>query len=458
MPSTDKYDDVVGLVDVKDYAPSTRSDSLAAHPSRLSYEEKGAQVSHYEHNLPAVDGGMQAWLFLTASTVLEALVWGWADAFGIFQDYYSVHEPFKVSENIAVIGTCGMGIAYLIAPLAIVFMIIVPRLARWVSTIGVVIMCLSLALGSFAQNVTHLILTQGVIFGIGGCLAYTPSILFMSEWFVTKKGLAFGIVWAGSGISGVMFPPIIEWLLDQYGFKTTLRVAAAVLFILSAPFLYFHKPRLPVSKDVRHDRLNFHFLYNKVYLIYQLGNTVEALGYFLPTIYLPMYARSLGANEFLSSLTVALVNLASVFGSVLAGFLSDRYHVTTVILISTVGTVLSVFLGWGFAVTVPALYVFCVAYGLLAGGFSSTWSGMATEIHKANPLADATVIFPFMETGRGIGNIASGPLSEALVRVDNWKGHAWGTYGSGYGALVVCTGATALVGGVAVVARKLRWL
>lgn len=76
MSSTDKYDDGVCLIDVKDYAPSTRSDSLAAHPSRLSYEEKGAQASHYEHNLPAVDGGMQGWLFLTASTVLEALVWG----------------------------------------------------------------------------------------------------------------------------------------------------------------------------------------------------------------------------------------------------------------------------------------------------------------------------------------------------------------------------------------------
>lgn len=33
---------------------------------------------------------------------------GWAGAFGIFQDYYSVNEPFEGSENIAVIGTCGM--------------------------------------------------------------------------------------------------------------------------------------------------------------------------------------------------------------------------------------------------------------------------------------------------------------------------------------------------------------
>jgi len=74
-------------------------------------------------------------------------------------------------------------------------MILVPHVARWVSSIGVVIMCLSLALSSFSTNVTHLILSQGIGFGVGGCLAYTPSILFMSEWFCKRKGLAFGIVW-----------------------------------------------------------------------------------------------------------------------------------------------------------------------------------------------------------------------------------------------------------------------
>lgn len=356
-------------------------------------------------------------------------------------------------------------------------MILVPRLARWVSTIGVVIMCLSLALSSFSTNVTHLILSQGIGFGVGGCLSYTPSILYMSEWFVKRKGLAFGIVWvgddrqlifalilcdaeifiqAGSGISGVIFPLAIEWLLDQYGVEATLRISAVSLFVLASPFLYFHRPRLPVSDTVSHHRLNFRFLCSRVYVIYQLGNTVEALGFFLPTIYLPNYARSLGANEFMCSLTVTLINLTTVFSSVIVGFLSDRFHITTCILISTVGTVLSVLFIWGFSVSIPCLYVFCIAYGLLAGGFSSTWSGVANEIQRANPEADATVIFPFMETGRGVGNIASGPLSEALLKTDHWKGRAWGAYGSGYGTLVVCTGATAVIGGVSVVSRWLK--
>ncbi|KAJ5605426.1 Major facilitator superfamily domain general substrate transporter [Penicillium lagena] len=445
-------------MDHKEYPTSVTSRSLEAQCSEPSDQQSDRKINPEQTGLPPIDGGIHAWLFLTASAVLEAIVWGYAFAFGIFQDYYSTHEPFQGSENIAVIGTCAMGIAYLIAPLAIVIMILVPWIARWVSTMGVVIMCLSLALSSYSTNVTHLILSQGIAFGTGGCLCYTPSILFMAEWFDKRKGLAFGLVWAGSGLSGIIFPLALQWLLDQYGIETTLRASAVALFVLALPFLYFHRPRLPITESACHHRLNFHFLYNKVYLIYQLGNTLEALGFFLPTLYLPTYARSLGANDFLSSLTVTLVNLASVFGCVFVGFLSDRYHVTTCLMLSTFGTVVSVFFVWGFATSIPPLYVFCVAYGLLAGGFSSTWSGISQEIQRANPSADATVIFPFMETGRGIGNVASGPLSEALLKADVWKGRAWGAYGSGYGTLVVCTGVTALMGGICVVARQFKWV
>ncbi|KAJ5747133.1 uncharacterized protein N7511_008829 [Penicillium nucicola] len=438
----------------KDYPPSFTSRSTDFVSSdQLS----DSRIIIDDEKLPPVDGGSQAWLFLIASAMLESLVWGYAFAFGIFQDYYSSHPPFAGSGHIAIIGTCAMGIAYLIAPLAIVFMILVPSCARWVSTAGVCIMCFSLAMSSFSTNVTHLILSQGIGFGTGGCLAYTPTILFMSEWFAKRKGLAFGIVWAGSGISGIIFPLAIQWLLDQYGINATLQISAVTLFLLAAPFLYFHRPRVPM-REVAYHRLDFHFLYDKTFIIYQLGNTLEAVGFFLPTIYLPSFARSLGANDFMASLTVTLVNLTTVFGSVCMGFLSDRYHITTCILISTVGTVLSVFFLWGFATSIAPLYIFCIAYGLLAGGFSSTWAGVSNEVQRANPAADATVIFPFMETGRGIGNVVSGPLSEALLKGDKWRGRAYGAYGSGYGTLVVCTGTTALLGGICVVARQFKWI
>lgn len=74
-------------------------------------------------------------------------------------------------------------------------MVVCPRMQCWLSTIGHVLMCLSLAASSFATNITHLALLQGVLYGIGGCLAFTPSIIFMNEWFVKRRGFAFGLVW-----------------------------------------------------------------------------------------------------------------------------------------------------------------------------------------------------------------------------------------------------------------------
>jgi hypothetical protein len=61
-----------------------------------------------EFSLKRVDGGKDAWLFLAACFVIEALTWGFPFSFGVFQDYYSTHEPFAGSTKIAIIGTCAM--------------------------------------------------------------------------------------------------------------------------------------------------------------------------------------------------------------------------------------------------------------------------------------------------------------------------------------------------------------
>jgi hypothetical protein len=70
-----------------------------------------------------------------------------------------------------------------------------PKLRQWSTAVGVFIMAFALGLSSLARNTTHLILAQGIGYAIGAGFAYAPTIVFMDEWFVQKKGLAFGIMW-----------------------------------------------------------------------------------------------------------------------------------------------------------------------------------------------------------------------------------------------------------------------
>lgn len=86
------------------------------------------------------------------------------------------------------------------APFHFMYMQRWPNHRRASCFVGVVIMTLGLLASSFSQSVWHLILTQGVLYGIGGMCIYYPMLLFMDEWFVQKKSIAFGIMWVSTKI------------------------------------------------------------------------------------------------------------------------------------------------------------------------------------------------------------------------------------------------------------------
>ncbi|KAF1817075.1 putative MFS monocarboxylate transporter [Eremomyces bilateralis CBS 781.70] len=404
-------------------------------------------------------GGKDAWLFLAAAFMVESLVWGFPFSYGVFQQYYSTHEPFAGSSNIALIGTVSSGIMYLDSLIVFGAMKAFPKLRRPFAVIGLVILCLALGLSSFSQTVTHLIATQGLLYGIGGSIAYSPTILFLNEWFIRRKGLAFGIMWAGTGLAGVVLPFLMQWLLDSYGFRTTLRIWALAVCILTAPLLYYLKPRLPVSPAMHARRLDFRFATTRVFGMLQIGSVVESLGFFLPSIYLPMHATALGASGFKSSLTLTLLNLMSVVGCVFMGIAVDRFHITTCIMLSTVGTCVAVFLFWGLASNLTLLYLFSMIYGLFAGSYSTTWSGIVRDVQKVNNAADTGLIFALLAVGKGLGNVVSGPLSEVLLKAGTgWGGRSKFAYDNGYGGLIAFTGVTAFFGGFSYLGHRVGWI
>jgi MFS family permease len=194
-----------------------------------------------------------------------------------------------------------------------------------------------------------------------------------------------------------------------------------------------------------------------MFLFAQLGNILQGLGFFMPTLYLPTYARALGIESAAVTATIALLNGATVFGCIAAGMLCDRLHVTTVILLSTIGATFSVFVLWGLSASIPLLCVFSIVYGFFAGGFSSTYAGVMRDVSLKQPGSDPGMVLGVLAAGRGIGSVICGPLSEALIKTRAWEGQAVLGYGTGYGPLIVFTGVSALLGGVSFGARRLGW-
>ena len=255
-------------------------------------------------------------------------------------------------------------------------------------------------------------------------------------------------------MAGVIFPLVFQWALGEYGFRVTLRSLSVLLAIFIAPLVWCIKPRVPnLSRLPNAARpFDFSFLWSRTFITYQICNTVEALGFFLPAIYLPSHARSLGADGPMASLTVTLFNLSSVVGCVMMGMLVDSYSAAVCIALSSIGTVLCVFLAWGLSVSIIALYVYCILYGLFAGSFVSTWPAIVRETQVANAGWHANTVFGIVEMGRGAGSIVSGSLGDVLLQHRLPGGPA--AYGGTYGGVIVFTGVTALVSGVCLLGRR----
>lgn len=363
-----------------------------------------------------------------------------------------------------------------------------PRWARYSPLIGLFILCAALCVSAWATNVTQLIISQGVFYGIGGAIAYTPCTMYIDEWFVKRKGLAYGIMWSGTSLAGVVLPLILERLLESYGYKTTIIIWAIALFGISAPLAWYIKPRMP-PLPVRSVRaFNLSFALERRFVLYQISNVIEAIGFYVPGIYLPIFAGDfLGASEFSSSLCILVLNISAVAGCIGIGWLIDRFHVTTCVMVSTIGVTLGTFLLWGFTTSIPMLYIYCVSYGLFAGSYSTTWTGVMREVSGKDMMGtpstsgsdaespmgrtssgesydgsytqgvDPVMAFVLLAAGRGVGNLLAGPMSQALYHAMPWKGEAGLAYGSGYGSLIVFTGITALGSGICFLGRRVGW-
>ncbi|OJJ06395.1 hypothetical protein ASPVEDRAFT_323137 [Aspergillus versicolor CBS 583.65] len=69
----------------------------------------------------------------------------------------------------------------------------------------------------------------------------------VNEYWIARRGMAYGILCGASGVSGSVMPFALQTLLAKYGYRTTLRAVAVALTLLTGPLIPLLKGRLPPS-------------------------------------------------------------------------------------------------------------------------------------------------------------------------------------------------------------------
>jgi hypothetical protein len=201
--------------------------------------------------LAAVDQGAAAWRFLACGFVIWSMVWGVAYSYGSFQDYHE-HNPdsplYGTSvTGISAVGTLVIGCQHFIPLILRGFVTTFPHLRRRLVLVSVVLSSACILVASFARSIAMLIVFQGVLFGVTSGVLLLPVVLYLGQWFDTRRGLATGVIFMGSGFGGVVFPLILNALLTSIGFAWTMRVWALAQLVLTGTALWFVNPRLPLE-------------------------------------------------------------------------------------------------------------------------------------------------------------------------------------------------------------------
>lgn len=263
-----------------------------------------------------------------------------------------------------------------------------------------------------------------------------------------------------------LFAPFALYALEAWASIRRLSSIAGLIIIVTALIAASFATALwhvILTQGVMSASISYSFLKTRPFLALQASNTLESLGFFLPAIYLPSFARALSLPSIASTVLLALLNCCSVIGAVALGHLCDRMPAIYVIALSTLGSTLSIVLLWGLASSLPSLVVFAAVYGVFAGGYSAIWMGMVREVQRESRGAKTTTLMGLFSAGRGVGAVLSGPVSEVLLGFggfgtegDGARGKVMISYETQYGALIVFTGVSAFRGLVCFGACKSR--
>ena len=146
------------------------------------------------------------------------------------------------------IGTIGGLISLFFAPFA--GKILTKMNLRFTMSFGAILA--GIGYFSFSRSITLLqFYLSSIPIGISlMLLTVIPCSMMLSNWFEEKRGLAMGIAFTGSGVGAMVYVPLANWLIVEYGFRTAYLVFSIVLLVTLLPITLFIVSRSPADKGL----------------------------------------------------------------------------------------------------------------------------------------------------------------------------------------------------------------
>jgi MFS family permease len=335
--------------------------------------------------------GGYGWVCVAAVATINMHTWGLNSAYAVFLAYYLSNNVFPGATPLqyAFIGGLSISQALIVSPVAT----LTTRLfgTRTTLLIGVVFETVSFIGASFATQIWHLFLAQGICFGWGMGFLFVGSVGIAAQWFTTHRSLANGCCAAGSGLGGLIYSLSAQAMIRNVGLPWAFRTLAVIAFVVNTACALLIRDR---NKQIGSSQLSFDYrLFKKPQFVGLLAfGFLSMLGYVVLLFSLPSYARTIGLSAQQASVVGAILNLGQALGRPPIGYFSDSIGRLNMASSMTFLVGLFSLLIWMFAKSFGVLIFFALLGGTVAGTYWATVAPVTAETMGLRDLPSALSI------------------------------------------------------------------
>ncbi len=296
---------------------------------------------------------------------------------------------------------------------------------RNMSYLGAILVGLGTMLASQIKDLLELLVLFGLVTPLGVSFVVIVATASPVRWFVKRRGMAVGIMAAGSGFGVLVVPPLIEVLIQLDGWRSGFLVLGVGFFtLLCVASIFMQTPddihlkpygwtkMSDEEKSLLVDYTPKQALSGRPFwMIY----TTFFLGSFGATMFLVHavpFASTLGISQLNASIALGVFGAGSLCSRVVIGLIADKLSRMTGVIISFIVQVVSMAVLPLSSSSLALLFYACsFGIGFGYGGYLSDFIALTGDIFGGRWIQR---IWAFDETSFGIAGFISPILAGAF--------------------------------------------
>lgn len=259
--------------------------------------------------------------------------------------------------------------------------------------------------GGLSGSLLQFSLAQGLLIGLlGSSATFAPLVADTSLWFTRRRGIAVAICISGNYLAGTLWPPITQFLIDGYGWRSTY-IGIGIFCVVSVlPLALLLRPRPPATSAGDASVVTRYgspaaagLSARSLQFLLCVAGVACCVAMSMPQVHIVAYCTDLGIAAARGAEMLSLMMGFGIVSRLISGWIADRIGGLKTLLLGSFMQMVALVIYLP-SDTLMSLYVASALFGMFQGGIVPSYPLIVREF------------FPPQEAGTRVGAVLMATL------------------------------------------------